>query len=142
MLNERAKLVPEGSKLFDKIFAVLYIPLYFPILIISGIDAGRYEWTIMPFWVTVSGVVMFIFDYFITFWAMYVNSYFECTVPIQEHQNQEVVSTDPYRIVRHPGYIAGIISFLAVPYSRIMVGACTKCYAGSCVSYPHGIKGY
>lgn len=115
LLNERAKLVPEGSKLFDKIFAVLYIPLYFSILIISGIDAGRYEWTIMPLWVVGFGVVMFISSYFLSFWAMYVNSYFECTVRIQEERNQEVVTTGPYGIVRHPGYIAGIISFLAVP---------------------------
>jgi len=115
LLNERAKLVPEGSKLFDKIFAVLYMPLYFSILIISGIDAGMYEWTIMPLWVIGFGVVMFIFSYFLSFWAMYVNSYFECTVRIQEDKNQEVVTTGPYGIVRHPGYIAGIISFLAVP---------------------------
>jgi hypothetical protein len=40
-LNERGKLITKGSKLFDKIFAVLYLPLYFSILIISGIDAGR-----------------------------------------------------------------------------------------------------
>ncbi|MGE5365642.1 MAG: methyltransferase family protein, partial [Bacteroidales bacterium] len=115
LLNERGKVVPEGGKLFDKIFAVLYLPLYFSILIISGIDAGRYEWTIMPLWVIVFGVVMFLLSSFLSFWAMYVNSYFECTVRIQEDRNQEVVTTGPYRIIRHPGYIAGIISFLAAP---------------------------
>ena len=115
MLNERGKLVPEGSKLFDKIFAVLYLPLYFSILIISGIDAGRYEWTIMPLWVIFLGVTMFLLFSFFSLWAMYVNSYFECTVRIQEDRKQEVVTTGPYRFVRHPGYLAGIITFLAAP---------------------------
>ena len=115
LLNERGKLVPEGSKLFDKIFAVLYLPLYFSILIISGIDAGRYEWTIMPLWVIFLGVIMFLLFSFFSLWAMYVNSYFECTVRIQEDKKQEVVTTGPYRFVRHPGYLAGIITFLAAP---------------------------
>lgn len=115
LLNERGKVVPEGSKFFDKIFAVLYLPLYFSILIISGIDAVRYEWTIMPLWVMFLGVVMFLLASFLSFWAMYVNPYFECTVRIQENRKQEVVTSGPYRIVRHPGYIAGIITFLAAP---------------------------
>ena len=115
LLNERGKMVPAGSKLFDKIFAVLYLPLYFSVLIVSGIDAARYEWTIMPLWIISFGMIMLLFSYFLSLWAMYVNSYFECTVRIQEDRNQEVVTTGPYRIVRHPGYIAAVISFFAAP---------------------------
>jgi protein-S-isoprenylcysteine O-methyltransferase Ste14 len=115
LLNERGKVVKEGTKFFDKIYAVLYLPLYFSILIISGLDAVRYGWTIMPLWVIFLGVVMFLSSWFLSLWAMVVNSYFECTVRIQEDRNQQVVTNGPYRIVRHPGYIAGIISFLAVP---------------------------
>jgi len=58
---------------------------------------------------------MFVLASFLSFWAMYVNSYFKCTVRIQEDKNQKVVTNGPYRIVRHPGYIAGIISILAAP---------------------------
>ncbi len=114
LLNKRGKVVTEGSKFFDKIFAILYLPLYFSIMIISGIDV-RYGWTIMPLLVIFLGVIMFLLSCFLSFWAMYVNSYFECTVHIQEDRKQKVVTTGPYRIVRHPGYIAGIISFLAPP---------------------------
>lgn len=115
LLNKRSKMVPEGSKLFDKIFAVIYLPLYFSILIISGIDAGRFEWTIMPLWIIFVGVVIFVLSSTISFWAMYANSFFECTVLISEDKKQEVVSSGPYQFIRHPGYIAGIFSFLADP---------------------------
>ncbi len=103
LLNERGKVLPEGSKFFEKIFAVLYLPLYFSILITSGIDAGRYGWTIMPLWVTFLSVIMFLLASFLSLWAMYVNPYFECTVRIQDDRKQEVVTSGPYRIVRHPG---------------------------------------
>jgi len=115
LLNERGKVVKEGTKLFDKIYVVLYIPLSYSILIISGLDAVRYEWTTMPLWVIFLGVIMFLPASFLSIWAMVVNSYFECTVRIQEDRKQEVVTSGPYRIVRHPGYIAGIISILAAP---------------------------
>jgi len=115
LLNERAKLVPKGSKFFDKIFAVLYLPLYFSILIVSGLDAGRYGWTIMPLWVIFLGVIMLILAYFLSFWVIYVNPYLECTVNVQENKKQEVVTSGPYRIVRHPAYVAAIASTLTVP---------------------------
>ena len=113
LLNERAKVIKKGAKLFDKIFAVLYLPMYFMIMIISGFDAVRYGWSTMPVWLTVLGLVMVISASYVSFWAMSVNSYFECTVIIQKEQ--QVCKSGPYRFIRHPGYAAGIVSVLAVP---------------------------
>ncbi|HEX3014435.1 MAG TPA: isoprenylcysteine carboxylmethyltransferase family protein [Methanobacterium sp.] len=113
LLNERANIIKKGTKRFDKVFAVLYLPLYFLIMIISGFDAVRYGWSIMPLWLTILGLVMAILASYVSFWAMSVNSYFECTVIIQK--GQQVCKSGPYRVVRHPGYAAGIISVLAAP---------------------------
>ncbi|MEN6573310.1 methyltransferase family protein [Methanobacterium aggregans] len=113
LLNERAKLIKKGAKRFDKVFAVSYIPMYFMVLIISGFDAVRYGWSTMPLWLTVLGLFMVTFASYISFWAMYANSYFECTVMVQE--DQQVCKSGPYRVVRHPGYAAGIVSVLAAP---------------------------
>jgi protein-S-isoprenylcysteine O-methyltransferase Ste14 len=114
LLNERSKLISKDSKFFDKIFAVLYLPLYFSILIISGIDV-RSSLTTMPLWLTFFGIVIFLLASLFSFWAMYVNPFFECSVRIQEDSKQKVVTKGPYKIVRHPGYIAGIITILAAP---------------------------
>lgn len=113
LLNERAKVIKKGSKRFDKVFAVFYLPLYFMVMVVSGLDAVRYGWSTMPLWITLLGLVMIIMASYLSFWAMAVNSYFECTVLVRE--NQQVCKSGPYRFVRHPGYAAGIVSFLAAP---------------------------
>jgi len=115
LLNERGKFVKEGTKPFDKIYAAFYLPLSYFILIISGLDAVRYEWSTMPLGITLLGLIMIIFAFCFSFWAIAVNSYFECTVRIQKDRKQKVVTNGPYRIVRHPGYAAGIVSVLAAP---------------------------
>jgi len=113
LLNERGKFVKEGTKSFDKVYAVLYLPLSYMVLIISGLDAVRYGWSTMHLWMTLIGLVMIIPAFYLSFWAIAVNSYFECTVQIQE--DQQVCTSGPYHMVRHPGYAAGIVSVLAAP---------------------------
>ena len=46
-------------------------------------------------------------------WAMKVNPHFEPTVRIQD--NHKVIARGPYGIVRHPGYLAGILFALSIP---------------------------
>lgn len=83
------------------------------IMIISGFDAVRYGWSTMPVWLTVLGLVMVIHASYLSFWAMSVNSYFECNVIIQK--GQQVCKSGPYRFIRHQGYAEGIVSVLAAP---------------------------
>jgi protein-S-isoprenylcysteine O-methyltransferase Ste14 len=42
-------------------------------------------------------------------WAEAVNKFFEVTVRIQTERGQKVIDTGPYAIVRHPGYVGGIL---------------------------------
>jgi len=43
------------------------------------------------------------------------NRYFSGVVRIQSDRGQQVISTGPYRMVRHPGYSGGLLTYLAVP---------------------------
>jgi protein-S-isoprenylcysteine O-methyltransferase Ste14 len=45
------------------------------------------------------------------------NPFFESTVRLQADRNQFVINTGPYKIVRHPGYIALIAGPLALPFA-------------------------
>jgi protein-S-isoprenylcysteine O-methyltransferase Ste14 len=42
-------------------------------------------------------------------WAMRVNRFFSSVVRIQSDRGQFVVTTGPYAVIRHPGYLAGIV---------------------------------
>ena len=51
--------------------------------------------------------------YGLAFWAMRVNRFFSSVVRIQSDRGQYVVTTGPYRWIRHPGYLAGIVIIVA-----------------------------
>ena len=46
---------------------------------------------------------------------MVVNRHFETTVRIQKDRDHKVISNGPYEIVRHPGYLGGILFALSIP---------------------------
>jgi protein-S-isoprenylcysteine O-methyltransferase Ste14 len=46
---------------------------------------------------------------------MAANPFFETTVRIQDETGHQTVSSGPYSIVRHPGYVAFILTYLATP---------------------------
>jgi len=50
-----------------------------------------------------------IIGYVIGIWAMSVNHHFEMTVFIKQDGSQQVCSSGPYRVVRHPGYLSILI---------------------------------
>ena len=48
-------------------------------------------------------------------WAMIANRFFSSQVRIQTDRGHMVVDQGPYRIVRHPGYAGGVLSWIAAP---------------------------
>ncbi len=115
LINER-KGGKEGTKPEDKIFLPLYLVtglLLHPI--VMGLDIGRFQWLSLG---TISlgvGYFIFIISSVVNVWALVENQYFEATVRIQDDRSQRVVSTGPYGLVRHPGYLAGIMWAFAAP---------------------------
>lgn len=109
-----------GVKAFDKVFAALWLFLSVGIAVTAGVDAVRWRWSSLPwslFWVGLA--ILFPASVF-GVWAMLENEYFEQFVRIQEERAHRVVSSGPYRFVRHPGYLAAIVGALASP---LMLGS-------------------
>ena len=113
LLNERGKIIREETKTFDKFYAALYLPLSYLILVISGLDAVRFQWSTMPLWIIILSIFIMVFAFYIALQAIVVNSYFECTVFVQK--DQQVIQSGPYKFVRHPAYAAAILSILGSP---------------------------
>lgn len=79
---------------------------------VAGFDY-RFEWTRVPAFVTVSASVILLVAYALYAEVMRENAYLSRTVEVQE--NQKIVDTGLYRIVRHPMYAVTLWLFLAIP---------------------------
>jgi protein-S-isoprenylcysteine O-methyltransferase Ste14 len=82
--------------------------------IIAGLDRGRFHWSdTVPLWLQVLGLAALAGSYGFCIWTMRVNRFFSSVVRIQTDRGQYVVTTGPYAVIRHPGYLAGLIVVLA-----------------------------
>lgn len=129
LLVQRLKRRREGSKLWDEILMrVSNLTVLIAIPVIAGLDLGRFHWLSLDIYSAVVGSVFFITSTVLINWAMIVNPYFEQTVRIQKDRGHKVITSGPYKIVRHPGYLAGILYTLSIPliigslYTFIPVG--------------------
>ena len=59
-------------------------------------------------------------SYIFTGWAVASNRFFSAVVRIQKERSHSVVTSGPYRFVRHPGYAGGIFFNPALP---VMLGS-------------------
>jgi protein-S-isoprenylcysteine O-methyltransferase Ste14 len=82
---------------------------------VMGLDVGRYHWSNLGLWATILGVAIFSFGWILLTWAMLVNPHFEATVRIQMDRHHRVVTTGPYAVVRHPGYVGASLWALGSP---------------------------
>ncbi|NLC41608.1 MAG: isoprenylcysteine carboxylmethyltransferase family protein [Erysipelothrix sp.] len=80
--------------------------------IVAGLDF-RYQWLAIDPWVVGVATIVFIMGYLIYVEVLRENTYLSRTIEIQE--NQQVVSTGLYGIVRHPMYTATLLLFLSMP---------------------------
>ena len=116
LIEERLK-PKEGMKKWDKIYYIVSIPVYFAILIISILDGGRFDWEPrIPILVVIIGVVVYTIGQIIVLWAKKVNKFFSTVVRIQKDRGQTVCKDGPYRFVRHPGYLGGLLCNIVTPF--------------------------
>jgi protein-S-isoprenylcysteine O-methyltransferase Ste14 len=112
----RRRLKPgAGTPRWDLVFVGLFQLAFIAILVVAGLDAGRFHWTELPTWVQVIGFCLMVAAMFLLGWAMGENPHFEATVRIQREERHRVIESGPYRFVRHPGYVAGILLEIGMP---------------------------
>jgi protein-S-isoprenylcysteine O-methyltransferase Ste14 len=86
--------------------------LYIAMFVISGFD-HRLAWSHMPEVVVAIGDGMIAFAFFVFHLVLRENSFASATIEISE--GQKVISTGPYRMVRHPMYSGGLLFLLGIP---------------------------
>ncbi len=108
----RERLKPKrGGR--DRHFRRVAAPLIVGHLIIAGLDVGRYHWTPpLPMVVQGLGLAVYTLGVLFIIWAMTWNRFFSPVVRIQSERGHHVISTGPYRFVRHPGYTGMLVASL------------------------------
>ena len=116
ILRERAQSMEhKDTKPFDKVAVSLLTLLMLAQQIVAGLD-GRFLWSSrLGAGVNIAALALVIVGYAFASWALVENAFFSGTVRIQTERGHNVVSTGPYRLVRHPGYAGSVLSYVAIP---------------------------
>jgi protein-S-isoprenylcysteine O-methyltransferase Ste14 len=120
-LQERAKgFKAEGTQAWDRWLVPPVIWGAIVTLIVAALD-HRFGWS----WIAstplrVGALVGAALGYGLAAWAMAENRFFYATVRLQRDRGHTVVSSGPYRLVRHPAYAGSLLATLLVP---VMLGS-------------------
>ena len=85
--------------------------MFLAAFIVAGLNF-RFGWLEMPDWLVIAGVVLFLAAYVMYAEVLRENTYLSRTVEVQE--NQKVIDTGLYGIVRHPMYSSTLVLFLSM----------------------------
>ena len=103
-----AKEKENEQKLVVKLSGLMFLAGF----IIAGLNY-RFAWIIIPNYIVIISSVIFIISYILYAEVLRENAYLSRTIEVQE--NQKVIDTGLYGIVRHPMYAATILLFLSMP---------------------------
>ncbi|MDA8305901.1 MAG: isoprenylcysteine carboxylmethyltransferase family protein [Deltaproteobacteria bacterium] len=130
LIEERMRFPVELP--WDKAFIAVaaFFTLFW--LILMPLDAVRFQWSRVPTALKTFGAVVLLISLYISFYAMLENPYASGVVRVQRDRGQTVVSTGPYRYVRHPMYTGACLFF---PGTALLLGSwwgvlCTPVFVG------------
>jgi protein-S-isoprenylcysteine O-methyltransferase Ste14 len=86
--------------------------MFIAVFVVAGLNR-RFGWYMLPDWAVYIATAIFLVAYAMYAEVMRENMWLSRTVEVQE--NQQVVSTGLYGIVRHPMYAATLLLFLSMP---------------------------
>ena len=105
-LNAKEKQKEQGAVV--KLSALMFLVGF----VVAGLNF-RFSWYSLPRFVVISATVLFLASYILYAEVLRENAYLSRTIEIQE--NQKVIDTGLYSVVRHPMYSATLVLFLSMP---------------------------
>ena len=110
LLRERARPGPGG---IDRELRFVAAPFFVGHLVVAGLDVGRFHWSgRFAVSLQIAGLAGMAISMAFSVWATRVNRFYSPVVRIQSERGHHVVTTGPYRWVRHPGYAATLVWML------------------------------
>ena len=110
LLRKRLNAKEEEKKqqIVVKLSGLLFIAAF----IVAGLN-WRFGWCVLPDWAVWLSAALFLACYLLYAEVLKENTYLSRTIEVQD--NQKVIDTGLYGIVRHPMYTATTLLFLAMP---------------------------
>ncbi|MBO7503053.1 MAG: isoprenylcysteine carboxylmethyltransferase family protein [Clostridia bacterium] len=103
-----AKEKQGGQKAVLALSGLMFVAAF----VVAGLNF-RFQWFVLPMWVSVVAAVVFLGGYVLYAEVLRENVYLSRTVEVQE--NQKVIDTGLYGVVRHPMYMSTLVLFLSMP---------------------------
>ena len=113
MLEERLKVEKTPGKKWDKAVILLIGAFFIAAFIVAGLDVFHFHWSSLPLAVEAFGFIGIALGFALVFLALRENAFATRTVEVKK--GQKVISTGPYKFVRHPMYVGAIAFFLCTP---------------------------
>ena len=106
--RERLKPGPGGK---DRYLRLIALPFILAHLIVAGLDVGRLHWSRpVPTGIQALALIGYAAGMALSVCAMLSNRFFSPVVRIQHERGHTLVTSGPYRFVRHPGYVGAILA--------------------------------
>jgi protein-S-isoprenylcysteine O-methyltransferase Ste14 len=113
LLERRMSGGPTAEKRPIQKFIMLCTSISFiALLVVPSLD-HRFKWSTVPLSGVVAGDVLVAIGFCLIFVVYRENTFTSATIQVAE--NQKVISTGPYAIVRHPMYAGGALYLLGTP---------------------------
>jgi protein-S-isoprenylcysteine O-methyltransferase Ste14 len=114
LFRERSTIkIPKKG--WDKIIGIGLGLFFVPVFLIPGFDAVRFRCCHIPVPVKIFGFILFMVSVTWTARVAKENTYLSRIVEIQEDRGHRVITTGPYRFVRHPMYLGSIGYIISIP---------------------------
>ncbi len=115
MARERVQAVARPGSLHERII-LIGVPVLLAILIVvAALDGGRFRWSQVPVWLEIAGFGLIALYMLLNIWAATSNPFLSAAARVQDDRGHHVITTGPYRLVRHPMYLGLCLLGAGVP---------------------------
>ena len=113
LLNRRLKGGPTAEKQTTQKIIMVFASIGFvSLLVVPALDY-RFGWSRVPASVAIAGDVLIVMGFYFILLVYKENTFTSATIEVAE--NQVVISTGPYALVRHPMYASALLYLIGMP---------------------------
>ena len=113
LLERRLRAGPRAETQTSQKIIMVLVLLGFAALLVAPVLDHRFGWSPVPPYISITGDGLIVLGYLFILFVLRENSYAASTIQIAD--DQRVISTGPYAVVRHPMYAAALLLVIGMP---------------------------